>query len=128
MSNTTFLIVPPVKCDSDPYSLLTGIAAVVADTQSLAAEREMPSHRANLTLGYNRVVYMQFEPTIRLVVLAHPFFSELDDDVLAGRGCGGGDTLFRRNAEDVVAVGDLAVFHIECVPAWPTKARRLPIS
>src|SRR5882757_9718652 len=78
----------------------------------------MPSHRANLTLGYNRVVYMQFERTIRLVVLAHPLFSELDaDDVLAGRGCVGGDTLFRRNAEEVVTVGDLAVFHIQRVTA-----------
>ena len=62
----------------------------------------MSCHRANFALGYDLVVHIQLERTVRLVVLAHPFFSELDaDDVLAGRRCVGGYALFWRNAEEL---------------------------
>ena len=72
----------------------------------------MSRHRSYLPFSDDLVVNVKLEWTVRFVVLSHPFLSEFDaNNVLSGRGCGGGDALFRWDAKEVVAVGDLAVLH-----------------
>ena len=47
------------------------IATVVADAQSLAAQREVTGHRLQFTLRHDLVVDVQLQRTVELVMVAH---------------------------------------------------------
>jgi len=79
-------------------SVLTAywVAAVVAYAQSLAAEREMSGHGANICFGNNLVINVEFQWAMRFVVLAHSCLGEFDsNNVLARGGRSGADSLRR---------------------------------
>ena len=97
-----------------------GIRRVVADAQALAAQREVAHHGADLLLGDLLVVDVELERPDALAVLAHPLLRELDaDDVLAGCRRRRLDAILRRDAEEVVGVGDRAVLDEQRVAAEP---------
>ena len=85
MSKTTFTIVPPVNSNFGRVLARDGVAAVVADAEALAAEREVAGHRADLLLGDDLVVDVELERPVGFAVLAQPLLGELDADDVAAR-------------------------------------------
>lgn len=76
----------------------------------------MAGLRADFGLRRRLVVDVQRGGAPEFAVIAGAFLPEVDpDDVPARRGCVGPHLLLRRDAQEVVGVGDLAVLEIQGV-------------
>src|SRR5215207_3447293 len=94
------------------------VAAVVADAQALAAQREVSEHRPDLVLGHLLVVDVQLQGPDRLVMLTHPLLGELDPHDVPARGRDGRrDHLLGWDPEEVVDVAEPVVFDDQGVAA-----------
>jgi hypothetical protein len=79
-----------------------GVAAVVADAETFAAEAIARRDRPELVLRHDPVVDVELERAKRLVGLARALLGELDpDDVGPGGGRVGDQPLLGRDAEEV---------------------------
>ena len=81
------------------------VAAVIADTETFTAQREVPRLRLNLSFRDDLVIDVQLEWAIRLVTLALSLLYEIHtDDVFAWTGRWTSDVSLGWDTKEVVGV------------------------